>query len=387
MMLKMKMKLQLLLSLLLCGGVAAWGYTQTSDDGVAQGNGVVFAQTQQDDDEALASEPSLVLTFGIGGMVACLTFGLGATLSIENALVTLRRPLAPIVGVVSQFGFMPLVAFSLAKIFGFGPYKALGLLLTGASPGGSTSNLMTYLSKGDVALSITMTVFSNIISFGMIPLMLLIYVPLIFEGSSHPELEIPFLRIFLALCFVLFPTMCGIYLRHKSERLAKRAEQAGTVVGIIFLVGALGLGIAENTSLLKQSAATWVASATLQLIGYGLGYAASYVAGLPKKQRVTVAFEVFVQNTPLSITIVTFSFRGVISNRQMNEALIFPLLCSFWDVFNSIVLAAGVRYLMHRRGESDLETYADEQERQLELKRKLSSSGFASVQLTEEDHN
>lgn len=93
---------------------------------------------------------------------------MGTTLTVENfkKAVHSKKPL--LIGMISQFGFMPLIAFGLAIGFGLSPLFSIGLILVGCTPGGTTSNLLTYYAKGDVALSISMTITSTILAIVMI---------------------------------------------------------------------------------------------------------------------------------------------------------------------------------------------------------------------------
>ena len=100
-----------------------------------------------------------------------LMMGMGATLSVDNFRAVLRRPLPVIIGLASQFGWMPAIAWCLAVALDLSPVAAMGLVIMGCSAGGTTSNFFTYLSRADLALSISMTVVSTLVAVVAIPLL------------------------------------------------------------------------------------------------------------------------------------------------------------------------------------------------------------------------
>jgi bile acid transporter len=291
------------------------------------------------DEAILATPPTLLLFILIGIVVVCLTLGLGSTLTIDHVKKTLKTRLPPSIAISCQYGLMPLIAFSLAKIFSFSPAKSIGLLLCGAVPGGETSNLFTYYIGGDVGLSIFMTVASVLTAIAFVPLCILIYAPPLLDSSDDDNVEItvPYLNIFVSLLMVIFPTMAGIYLRTKSELWATRAEKVGSVVGALFILAALISGLLDNLALLNSDWQTWVASAALSICGFICGFTIGIVAKLPKMTAITIGLEVGVQNTILSILMAYITFKDS-PPRILNEALIFPLMCSLWDVVNSLLL-------------------------------------------------
>ena len=126
------------------------------------------------------------------GVVFTLMLGLGSTVRVSDLLAIKKNPKAPLIGFICQFVLMPLCAYALAKIVGVTDEQGLSMVLVGCTPGGSTSNLFTFFSRGDLPLSIVMTVISNSAAFFMMPLLLLIYGP----AFTSDSLQIPFGNIF-----------------------------------------------------------------------------------------------------------------------------------------------------------------------------------------------
>ena len=138
-------------------------------------------------------------------LLLVLMAGMGATLDGADFRAVLRRPKGLLVGVVSQFGWMPLLAFLLAKGLGLDADLALGLLIVGCCPGGTTSNLFTYYARADLALSIAMTVASTFLAVAVMPLELHLYGAAVAEG-----VEIPLGSIITTLVLVLLPVALGM---------------------------------------------------------------------------------------------------------------------------------------------------------------------------------
>ncbi len=173
------------------------------------------------------------------------------------------------------------------------------MIAIGATPGGSTSNLFTLFSKGDVALSITMTILSNLAAFGMLPLLLLIY-------TSHltDDLQIPFVDIFTSLLLVLVPASLGIVLRYYRPRWAKKVEKAASVVGVLFIIIALVYGSISEESIWTADWELFFGGAILLLLGAGLGYLTAYFSGFSRRVCRTIALETGLQNSTFTISVL-----------------------------------------------------------------------------------
>lgn len=130
------------------------------------------------------------------------------------------RPLTP-AHTDRQFVLMPLCAYALAKAVGVSNEMGLSMILIGCTPGGSTSNLFTYFSRGDLPLSIAMTVISNTAAFFMMPLLLLIYGP----AFTSDSMKIPYTTILAGLLVVLIPVAIGMAILKRNEELAKKLEK------------------------------------------------------------------------------------------------------------------------------------------------------------------
>ncbi len=269
---------------------------------------------------------------GLAVMIFVLMFGMGATLTWTDFARTLKKPKALIIGFLSQFGIMPALAFGLAKIFNLPDAVALSLILVGCTPGGTTSNLFSYYSKGDVALSIAMTTASTLGAVVMMPLLLLIY------GSAYGKTQfpLPYGNIISTLVITLIPVVIGMYVRKLHHRAAQICEKAGSWAGILVIGFLMGEFFIRNGQLLREAPLGVFASAVLLgLVGFLFGYWAGFFTGLTPKQSRTVALETGIQNTPLTMALIIASFPLA----QQQQALLLPILYAVFIVIDSVLVS------------------------------------------------
>lgn len=263
-------------------------------------------------------------------------FGMGATLSLGDFSKVVRRPALLGIGLASQFGWMPLIAFGLAHAFGFGGAVAVGLIVMGSSSGGTTSNLFSYYARADLALSISMTITSTIAAVALMPLVLWIYA----TPFASNELAIPYSNIITTLIAVLLPVGLGMSLRRVRPAWATRAERIGSVAGIAVLVlVVVSSTVRDSAQIFSYTGAEIIAATLLGPIGFLFGHLGARMLGVAVRQRRTISLETGIQNAPLAIGIVVLSFPGVVAE----EALRIPLLYGVLVVPASALLAAVFR--------------------------------------------
>lgn len=273
-------------------------------------------------------------------MIAVIGFGLGATVELHMVHEIFKsHKRALIVGFSAQFGFMPLIAYFFASVLDVDPLVAVGMILVGSCPGGVTSNLLTYYAKGSVALSIVMSSFSTLCSLFMLPLLTLIYV----QGALDlgDDISIPFSNIVQALLLAIVPAALGILLRAKKPQWAGKAETAGSVLGGLFILAALVVGILDNPDLFVPAnfPNVWIAGVFYQPIGCAFGFFVARTAKLPRAEQRAVCLETGVQNFVLAIAIATLSFEGC----TRRVVLTFPLVATFWYLINSVWITVLLR--------------------------------------------
>ncbi|NUQ91040.1 MAG: bile acid:sodium symporter family protein [Glycomyces artemisiae] len=245
----------------------------------------------------------------LGGIVTYLLMiimlGMGMTLRPADFTIIGRRPWPVILGVVAQYLVMPLVGYGLARAFDMEPMLAVGMILVGAAPGGTASNVMVYLSKGDTALSVAMTSVSTLLAPLLTPVLVL-WLAGEFLPVDAGALLVSILQI------VLVPVVVGLLLRRFATRFVEKVIDAlplVSVVGITLVVMAVVAGSAD--ALLEVGALVLLAVVLHNGFGLGLGYALAKLGRLPVTGRRAVSIEVGMQNSGLAAALATAHFNPV----------------------------------------------------------------------------
>lgn len=273
-------------------------------------------------------------------------FGMGATLSLGDFARVSRRPTLLLIGLASQFGWMPLIAFGLAHLFGFEGAVAVGLIVMGSSAGGTTSNLFSYYARADLALSISMTVASTVAAVVLMPLVLFVYA----TPFATAELGIPYGNIVSTLVAVLLPVGLGMALRSWRVEWARRAERIGSLAGVAVLVLVVVAGALRDLDRIAGfSFAEVAAGILLGPFGFAFGYLGARLLGVPLAQRRTISLETGIQNAPLAIGILLLSFSSEVAETALRVPLIYGVLV----VPASAALAWGFRREMAPRHEEE----------------------------------
>jgi BASS family bile acid:Na+ symporter len=177
-------------------------------------------------------------------MLFFVMIGMGLTLTGKDFAILIAKPKGIIIGEILQFGVMPLIAVGLGYLMGFHenyPYIYVGMILITVTPGGVTSNLMTHYAKGDVALSVSLTSISTVLSIFFVPLLLNAYC------ANIPDVKVPTNTIALTIIvLVIVPLGIGMLFRKLKESLAKRLIPIFNILGIIALLFLIIAGILSN---------------------------------------------------------------------------------------------------------------------------------------------
>ncbi len=274
------------------------------------------------------------------GLVFVIMFGLGAGLTPRDFRLAIRRPWGLIIGFVTQFGIMPLLAYVLVVTVLFTLPReyalpvAIGALLMGCVPAGTTSNIFTYFSKGNLALSVIMTTNSTLWAILMTPLLLALYGGLIFDADS--ELQIPVLNIVVTLATLLIPVVAGMILRKYSANVGAVMELLGGFFGLFFIVFLMATWVPRNWALLTSTPwQTYLVAIGLGLFGIAIAYGIARAIRLHPMNARTIGLETGIQNGPLAIAIVLLTFSG---SPDIGLILIVPALYSLFIVIVSTVV-------------------------------------------------
>ncbi|MGP4974473.1 bile acid:sodium symporter family protein [Psychrobacter alimentarius] len=227
--------------------------------------------------------------------------GMGLTLVTNDFKRVLKYPKAVGIGLTNQLILLPVIGFALANIMPLEPEYAVGVMLLVLCPGGTTSNLFTYLAKGDVALSVTMTAIASIITVFSIPVVLSF--SLIHFMGAGSEFQLPVLKTVLTLVLLtILPISVGMLIKRFAPRVADSSQQYVSRFGVTFLAFLVAfLSYVQRDIIVEAFFATGPVSLLLNLSTMALGYYTSKWFGLNLAQRASVTLEVGLQNSTLSI--------------------------------------------------------------------------------------
>lgn len=262
---------------------------------------------------------SVLLPFAL----ALVMLGMGLSLLPEDFRRITRYPKAVALGSVCQVLMLPLLAALITRVVPMQPEIAVGLLVLAICPGGPSSNLITYLAKGDVALSVTLTALSSIITVFTIPLLANLALQYFLGESTAIALPIgtTILQIFL---ITLFPTAIGMAIRWRFPNTARRLEKqmSRVAAGLLAVIIALIL-IKEGSKLPGFLMQVGLGVVLLNLGAMFTGFMAGKLFRLPLPQQLCIAIEVGVQNGTLAIAITA----GLLNNAEMAiPAAVYSLL-------------------------------------------------------------
>ncbi len=278
----------------------------------------------------------------LGIMMAVIMLGMGASLTFRDFLIAFRKPKGVLVGLVCQYGIMPFLGYALAVLLGLPPALAVGLILMGCMPGGTTSNIFTYFSKGALALSIMMTSVSTLAAVVLVPMLIQFYSGLA-EISS--EFVIPAANVAQVLVVLLVPTLLGMVLRKANPNVGATVELIGGMLGIFVILFLIVSWVPRNHMLLATTPwPVYFAAIGLGLIGMALGFGLARLLKQDANRSRTISLETGIQNGPLAVLIVTLTFTG----EQQQQVLLIPVLYSLFIVLTSSAVTVWYRGLADR---------------------------------------
>ena len=277
-------------------------------------------------------------------LVFIIMFGLGAGLTPRDFASAVRRPQGLIIGWVTQFGIMPFLAFLL--VIGlllplpeeYAMPVAIGALLMGSVPAGTTSNVFTFFSKGNLALSLMMTTNSTLWALIMTPLALVLYGQRFMPAGS--ELQIPIENIVVTLVILLVPVVVGMLIRRYNANIGAVLELMGGFFGLFFILFLLVTWVPRNWVLLVITPwQVYAVSILIGMLGISVAYGIGKAIKLHPANARTVALETGIQNGPLAIAIVLLTFSD---SPALGMVLLVPALYSLFIVL--VATAVTIRF-------------------------------------------
>lgn len=250
----------------------------------------------------IVPDAAATVTDAVPVLLGVIMFGMGLTLRAADFALVLRRPGAVLLGLCAQFVLMPLAAWSVSWALGLSGMLLVGMVLVGSAPGGTASNVIVYLAKGDVALSVTLTSVATLLAPLLTPLLVL--------WLAGSDLPVGFLDLFTSILqIVLVPVLAGVLVRALGGRRIERVLPYLPLVSVTGIVVVVAAVVGANHDAILTSGLLLVLAVILHnVVGLGAGYLASRIAGLDPSARRAVSVEVGMQNSGLAASLATTHF-------------------------------------------------------------------------------
>ncbi len=260
-------------------------------------------------------------------LLSVILFTMGTTLKPDNFINVFRHPREIAVGISAQYLIMPLLAFSLASLFSLDAALTVGIILVGTVPGGTASDVVTFLADGDVALSVSLTAVSTLISPILTPIITLVLI----GNQIHFNPTEMFISI---VQIVIIPIALGLFLNYRfpdfCEKLKDYLPAIASIVICLIVAGVIG---ANKQAILTSSGIIILVIVVQYFLAMLLGFVAGYLSGMGKKQIVTVAIELAFQNSGLSTGLAKTHFPSLAA------ATVPGALYSVWQNFAGSIIA------------------------------------------------
>ena len=238
----------------------------------------------------------------INPLLGVIMFGMGMALRLEDFKIVLSRPKDVIIGCVAQFTVMPLLALLLSRLFALDEALAVGVVLVGCCPGGTASNVITYLAKGDLALSVGMTATSTVLAPVMTPLLVWLL-----AGKS---VDVDVAGMLLSILWVvILPIVAGLIAKGLWPKLTERMTAYLPAVSSLAIAMIVLIVISANAQKLLMGGMVIIVVVVLHnLCGLGLGWLVGRLLHLPDAKRRAISIEVGMQNSGLASSLATLHF-------------------------------------------------------------------------------
>lgn len=268
-----------------------------------------------------------IQTSWVNYLLMIVMFGMGLTLKLEDFKIVLTRPKDIIVGCIAQFTIMPLLAFALGKIFGLEAGLLAGLVLVGTCPGGTSSNVMTYLGKGDVALSVGMTSVNTLLA----PLL----TPAITYLLLRTSITVDVLSMFLSIIkVVIIPIALGFIINKFWGKYTQKATNILPMISVIAITMIVAAVVSHNAEkILSTGIIVFVIVILHNLLGYACGYGVGMLMKAPLAKKKAMSIEVGMQNSGLATSLAGTAFP------DLAMATVPGAIFSVWHNISGAILA------------------------------------------------
>ena len=248
---------------------------------------------------------SFIKTSYVNYLLMIVMFGMGLTLKLEDFKVVFTRPKDIIIGAIAQFTIMPLLAFLVSIAFKLPAELAVGVILVGTCPGGTSSNVMTYLAKGDVALSVGMTSVSTILAPFATPLLTLLY--------AGQKVDVNAVSMFISIVqVVILPIALGFIINKFFYKFTNSVKEILPLISVLAIVAIVAGVVSANSQRLMQVGYLVIIVVVLHnSLGYLLGYILAKLFRLNNAKCKAVSIEVGMQNSGLATSLAATHFASM----------------------------------------------------------------------------
>lgn len=238
----------------------------------------------------------------INYLLGMVMFGMGLTLNLKDFKIVFSRPKDVIIGCLAQFTIMPLLAWTLSRVFGLDEALSLGVVLVGCCPGGTASNVITYLAKGDLALSVGMTGVSTLLAPFLTPLL-----TWLLAGKS---VDVDVMSMFLSILWVvILPIVVGLIVKSVWPKFTEKAVDFLPAISTLAITCIVGIVIAANAGKIMSGGLIIILIVALHNVcGLCLGFLIGKLLGLSTPKRKAISIEVGMQNSGLATSLATIHF-------------------------------------------------------------------------------
>jgi bile acid:Na+ symporter, BASS family len=264
-------------------------------------------------------------------VIALILFGVALDTRLEDFAAVLRRPVPILIGVVAQFVLLPATTLLLTIVLDVRGSVALGMILVACCPPGNISNILTHRAGGDVALSVSMTAVSNVLTIVMLPVNVAFWGNLSPAGSDLvTSVDLDPVKTFGEVALVIgVPFVAGIAITRLWPRVGDRAHRIVGPVSFLLLFVIITLGLAANWDIFQDYITIVLLAVALQnAMALALGYAIARGTRLPRRSQKAMTFEVGVRNTGLGLLLVFSYFDGLGG---------MALVAAWWGIYDIIV--------------------------------------------------
>jgi len=286
------------------------------------------------DDVQLNFSPGSLVTLNI--ILAVMMFGVSLSLSPQDFKRIVKSPQAPLIGLAAQFLLLPFLTYLLTLVLQPHPSLALGMILVSACPGGTFSNIITFMARGNLAVSVSMTAVASVLAVVMTPFNFAFYAwlnPVTSKVMNEIRLD-PWHMVGLVFAVVGVPLVAGMFCGQRFPAIRDRSETIMRRVSLVVFLGFVGLAFSRNWDLFVQHAGGLAVLVIVHnLMALGLGNRLATLCRQPEVDRRAITLEIGIQNSGLGLTLL-FTFMP-----QLGGAILITAFWGVWHLVSGLLIA------------------------------------------------